>query len=468
MKLTPVFTLFYLLLASASFAQVAINSDASQPDNSAMLDVKSNGKGFLLPRMTQAQRDLVPSPATGLMIYQTNGTPGFYYNAGTPGSPNWILVNSQWLNNGNKIYYNTANVGIGTNDPTGILHIRGAEWNSRPVMIENNTTGIVGPTLSFKTPTCQYDIIGATGSGASTGANHFAIWDNMASTYRFVIGPAGNVGIGMNILSAVAKFQVDDNTFNYVGYFRNTFIGNSDRRALYALSKNNPGFGTGIQAEGGYMGGYFEADAPGYNASIYGVYALANGSGGSGNRYGVYGFATGGTTNYGGYFNGNVHVTGTLSKAAGTFKIDHPQDPENKYLVHSFVESPDMMNIYTGIVTTDANGMATAELPSYFESLNIQYTYQLTVVKQFAQAIIQEEISGNKFTIKTDKPNVKVSWMVTGVRNDPYAKENRIVPEVEKSAEDKGKYLYPAGYGFKDREDKLINPPPKKDKVPAK
>ncbi len=62
---------------------VGINNDASQPDNSAMLDVKSTEKGILIPRMTMAQRDLIASPATGLMIYQTNNTAGFYYYNGS-------------------------------------------------------------------------------------------------------------------------------------------------------------------------------------------------------------------------------------------------------------------------------------------------------------------------------------------------------------------------------------------------
>lgn len=461
MKKQPVILLLCLLLTVATFAQVAINSDASQPDNSAMLDVKSNGKGFLMPRMTTIERLSIPSPAKGLVVYQTDGTQGFYANAGSPATPNWILVNSQWLNNGNEIYYSAANVGIGTNDPMGILHIRGAEWGTRPVIIEGISGTPVGPGLSFKSPSYQYDIIGATGVGAGTGADNFAIWDNVESAYRFVIGPDGTIAIGPTTPNPSIKLNVQDGSALYVGYFRNTYIGNTSRYGILAESENNPGYGYGIRTLGGYMGGYFRADAPGYTSSIYGVYGYASGTAGSGTRYGIYGYATGGTNNYSGYFNGNVHVTGTLSKAAGTFKIDHPQDPENKYLIHSFVESPDMMNVYTGVVTTDANGVAVAELPSYFETLNIQYTYQLTVIKQFAQAIIQEEISDNKFTIKTDKPNVKVSWMVTGVRNDPYAKENRIKPEVEKSAADKGKYLYPAGYGFKDRDDKLINPPPK-------
>ena len=74
-------------------------------------------------------------------------------------------------------------------------------------------------------------------------------------------------------------------------------------------------------------------------------------------------FAEGGTINWAGYFNGNVNVTGTLSKGGGSFKIDHPLDPTNKNLYHSFVESPDMMNIYNGNVITDASGYATVTMP---------------------------------------------------------------------------------------------------------
>ena len=143
---------------------------------------------------------------------------------------------------------------------------------------------------------------------------------------------------------------------------------------------------------------------------------------------------------------GNLHVFGTLSKFAGSFKIDHPLDPANKFLYHSFVESPDMKNIYDGTVTTDADGNATVELPAYFEVLNRDFRYQLTAIGKFAQAIISGEISNNKFSIKTDKPNVKISWQVTGIRKDAYAEKNRIVPEVEKNKDEKGKYLYPDAY----------------------
>src|SRR5262245_9593145 len=122
-----------------------------------------------------------------------------------------------------------------------------------------------------------------------------------------------------------------------------------------------------------------------------------------------------------GIFQGDVDITGTLTKGGGSFKIDHPLDPQNKYLYHSFVESPDMMNIYNGNVTTDADGSAVVTLPEWFEVLNRDFRYQLTVIGQFAQAIIAQKIKNNRFVIKTSAPNVEVSWLVTGIRQDVWA-----------------------------------------------
>ena len=142
---------------------------------------------------------------------------------------------------------------------------------------------------------------------------------------------------------------------------------------------------------------------------------------------------------------GNLTVTGNIAKGGGTFKIDHPLNPKNQYLIHSFVESPDMMNIYSGNATTDTNGFVTVTLPAYFEAANKDFRYQLTTIGTFAQAIIKEKVAGNKFVIQTSTPNVEVSWQITAVRSDKFANENRIVPEKEK--EFKGTYLHPELYG---------------------
>ncbi|MDF1695388.1 MAG: hypothetical protein P1U56_06135 [Saprospiraceae bacterium] len=139
---------------------------------------------------------------------------------------------------------------------------------------------------------------------------------------------------------------------------------------------------------------------------------------------------------------GDFNVFGMISKSGGSFKIDHPLDPQNKYLYHSFVESPDMMNIYNGNIITDKEGEAIVDLPNYFNALNIDYRYQLTVIGSFAQAIIWKKVENNQFVIKTDQPNVEVSWQVTGIRNDTFAKDNRIQNEVNKQGKDKGRLMY--------------------------
>ena len=74
--------------------------------------------------------------------------------------------------------------------------------------------------------------------------------------------------------------------------------------------------------------------------------------------------------------------SGPLTKAGGSFQIDNPVDHANSYLYHSVVESQDLINIYTGNGTTDADGNASVALPGYFETLNRDFSYQLTVVGQ--------------------------------------------------------------------------------------
>ncbi len=71
---------------------MALNTSGTRADTSAMLDISSSSKGMLMPRMNQSSRNGIHLPATGLMIYQTDNTPGFYYNSGTPASPTWTAV----------------------------------------------------------------------------------------------------------------------------------------------------------------------------------------------------------------------------------------------------------------------------------------------------------------------------------------------------------------------------------------
>jgi hypothetical protein len=164
------------------------------------------------------------------------------------------------------------------------------------------------------------------------------------------------------------------------------------------------------------------------------------------NAYAVAGYAPSGA--YAGYFSGRVQVTGVLSKGGGSFKIDHPLDPENKYLYHSFVESPDMKNVYDGVAVTGADGFATVALPEWFEALNRDFRYQLTVVGDgaWARARVFRKIAGNAFVIQTDLPSIEVCWQVTGIRKDPFAEKHRIPVEEEKPEGERGTYLHPEAW----------------------
>jgi hypothetical protein len=103
----------------------------------------------------------------------------------------------------------------------------------------------------------------------------------------------------------------------------------------------------------------------GTSTNSIGVEGGSDGAGG----FGIYGYGFSGGS-FAGWFQGDVNVTGNLSKSGGSFKIDDPLDPANKYLYHSFVESPDMKDMYDGTVTTDVAGNATIQLPKWFQALN--------------------------------------------------------------------------------------------------
>jgi hypothetical protein len=150
----------------------------------------------------------------------------------------------------------------------------------------------------------------------------------------------------------------------------------------------------------------------------------------------------------------NVGVAGTLTAASKSFRIDHPLDPANKELWHTSVESPDMKTIYDGNVTTDQNGFAEVVLPDWFESLNTNFRYQITIISEdapdFAVARVARRIANNRFMVKTVPGNLEVSWQVTGIRHDAYAKLHRTPVEVNKPAHLRGRYLTPEAHGVAD------------------
>uniref|UniRef100_A0A7V2ZMJ2 Uncharacterized protein n=1 Tax=Ignavibacterium album TaxID=591197 RepID=A0A7V2ZMJ2_9BACT len=432
---------------------------------------------------------ITPS-GNNLTIASTSG------GVGGSGTTNYIPLFTGSTTLGNSVIYQSGSkLGIGTT----ILNDYSLTINSSPtaglgLKITRMDGGLGMAFLEESQPVGEkgwsFDIYQKKFRIQATQDNGFTIIKNLMTFDR-----NGNVGIGT--ISPQYPLHISTNR-KYAGYFTSdslshsthvihgefTGTGSFDAIGVYGKSIPAEYYGYGGYFEGGYVGVYGKVLPTGNHdyygvigfvdsgtGTNYGVHGTASGGynsygvvgnafSGSNNTYGIYGnalygtisygvfgFAGGGTTNWAGYFYGNVNVTGTLSKGGGSFKIDHPLDPQNKYLYHSFVESPDMKNVYDGTVVTDASGYATVTLPDWFEALNKDFRYQLTVIGDFAQAIIAQEIQNNQFSIRTDKPNVKVSWQVTGIRKDPFAEKNRIPVEEYKQGDDVGKYLYPEAYG---------------------
>lgn len=167
----------------------------------------------------------------------------------------------------------------------------------------------------------------------------------------------------------------------------------------------------------------------------------------SSTNYGLVGTAT-----HAGYFKGDVHVTGSLSKGAGSFLIDHPDDPENKTLRHNFVESDENLCMYRGSVKLNENGEGKVAMPDYFKSLvkEDEATVNLTPIGRPFMTGYEWDIENNSFIIYGDA-NREVSYIVLADRDDPVMKE-LYRPVVEEKGKDsfvpKGKLLYPEAYGF--------------------
>ncbi len=263
-------------------------------------------------------------------------------------------------------------------------------------------------------------------------------------------------GITESGSSGTANFLKD--LANPGGYFRST-----DGQGLYATTS-----GTFK-----WLGNKTSQAITGYSnqANVYANVGVAGYAEGTGNfKYGVYGYLNGAagtnlsaaimgedvinaSNTYAGQFFGKVQVTGAITgnslSISGTknFLIDHPLDPENKVLRHAAIESNEVLNQYSGNLTTDASGLATVTLPAYFETLNKDFRYQLTVIGTFAQAIIKTEVQNNQFVVQTNQPGIRVSWQITGVRNDKVMQQHPFVAESLKESTEKGSYLNPDAYG---------------------
>jgi hypothetical protein len=300
-------------------------------------------------------------------------------------------------------------VGIGTTEPTSPLHVVDA-------LPSNDRPAIYG-----KHAVTDYWGVGVRGIGGYWGVDG-GVYPTGSDTYTGVYGHvAGGSGTNYGVYGYADGDDVGFDEHMYAGYF----LTDGDRDSAAVLGENNSAYDT--EGRLAYVG----------SASEFPLAA------------GVYGADTTSGYGYAGYFSGDVQITGDLNVSGPnkTFKIDHPLDPANKYLYHACVESDERLNVYNGNVVLDGRGEAVVELPDWFEALNRDFRYQLTCIGGFAPVYIAEEISGNRFKIAGGEPGMKVSWQVTGIRNDPCAAASPFEVEVDKPEPERGTYLAPEAWG---------------------
>lgn len=319
-------------------------------------------------------------------------------------SGDWIGggADGSWTVTGSDLSYIAGNVGVGTATPTHRLHVLAATGN-----------GLFARS-SAATGT------GAGASGESASPTGFGVLGKSTATTGAAVGVFGDT-------SSTAGIAISAITRSTTG----TTIGVRGE----ALSTG----GMGIVGKASATTGATARGVHGETASNAGAGVFGHATQTTGNNAGVIGRTNSLTNGWGVYAEGHLGASGLKA-----FHIDHPLDPANKYLNHFSAEGPEALLIYRGGVVLDAQGEATVELPEYFEAMNREFQYQLTPVGGAAPMLhVSAEVKDNRFGIAGGTPGLKVSWTVTGVRNDAFARLHGRPVEEAKTGEQVGTYLHP-------------------------
>ena len=359
--------------AGAQTVGTSISADGAWPNTNAMLDVQSpatgDGRGLLIPRLTENQRtnadvtlpggllnnsgNLRGGAAQGLLMYQTDGTQGFYYNTSTVATPAWTYIGGWGTGNGDFM-------ADGSVPMTGRLRMNGQlVTNASAIAFNSGCIAIGNGALCY-----------------SAAAGGVAIGDGSTARYR---------------TCAVAIGTEADADYN--------------------------GIAIGYQSDGQYSN-----VAIGIHASAYSGYDRIA----IGNR----------VTNR---VNDSMAVRGSLYLDGGTgvmvrstfgsggwsakaFTIDHPLDPEHKVLRHFCVEGPEVWNVYAGNAEL-VNGQAAVELPAYYPALNKAGSEVVSLTPWGKAQVWVQGVDNNRLLLSGDA-DVKVSWTIKVLRNDPACVED--------------------------------------------
>lgn len=279
-----------------------------------------------------------------------------------------------------------------------------------------------------------------TGHYAYTWLNNSGFLVFNASGDKAVLTPSGFFGVGTT--APVSQVDARNDGIGMGALHAQNGVSSSGfsstKRALFSEAKGSASIVGGILAS-----------AENSTGGSFGTESYARGTGTT--NYAVYGFASGASTNYAGYFAGLLYAS-SASAGVKAFVIDHPLDPENKFLEHSSVESDQRMNLYRGVARTDDRGYAYVPVPSWFDALNADIQYQLTVIDtqdsdSFVLAKVVQKVKNGQFKIRTSEPNVEVNWQISGRRHDPTSEHFPMQVERSKNQHERGRYLEPAAFG---------------------
>lgn len=412
---TIIMLVFVLFLTGAVQAQVgsSISSDGTTPNDNAMLDVQSpstgDGKGILIPRVTLAQRttsnaaldgglldgsgNLRGGAAQGLIVYQTDGSQGLYFNTSQTATPTWVYLGNSTTNylplTGGTM---SGALNMGAQIITNVAHI---DFDGINVSVGRSANGTnYGVAVGYQANGSKYGAaMGYQANGFDNGA---AVGrEANGSDYGAAVGYQAN---GYNYGAAVGT-EAD-------GTFSGTAVGEAANGANYGVAigmlasgaNSNVAIGTRTMARGANsiaIGHCVDNLLPD-TARIRGTLYLDGGTG----------------INYRAEFG-----SGSWSNKA--FEINHPLDPKNKILRHFCMEGPQVWNVYAGNVQLE-NGFAVVELPDYYSALNLvgSEIYSLTPVGGWAPLWVNNKVADNKFVI-AGQADLEISWTIKVLRNDP-------------------------------------------------
>jgi hypothetical protein len=346
------------------------------------------------------------------------------------------MAQNDWQFNANNtdIFFTGGNVGIGVGSPGFPLSIQ-TTGPARAINAANNTaTGTVYALWAQVLSPAGRGAIGFSNATTGTGSGFYGQSNStdgrgVTGLHNASTGPGNGVfgqtnstgGRGVNGLATAAT----GTTYGVFG-------------------QANSSTGTGVAGQtSSVTGGANTIGVSGIanSENATGVFGRGNGSS-TGLVYGVLG-VTSTTNGFGVFATGDSGASG-----AKTFLIDHPTEPETKFLAHYSIEAPEPFLVYRGTAVLDGSGSAVVALPAYFDDINRDPQYQLTAIGAPAPMLhIASEVENNEFVIAGGMPGMKVSWTVTATRNDRWMQEHPPVAERVKPAAAQGKYLNPELYG---------------------